>query len=99
LANSASFWSPEGDLANGLVILGLYSDANPPPSNTPDVVQIDMPDGATIAYDHAAHALAVTLPAGGTATIPPPPAAQPSTARSPSTMMCRSPALPPQPMM
>ncbi|WP_287004896.1 hypothetical protein [Sphingobium sp.] len=86
--------------------MGLYSDANPPPSNTPDVVQIDMPDGATIAYDHAAHALAVTLPAGGTATIaPPPPAAQPSTvpsrstARSPSTMMCRSPALPPQPMM
>lgn len=73
LANSASFWSPEGDLANGLVILGLYSDANPPPSNTPDVVQIDMPDGATIAYDHAAHALAVTLPAGGTATIAPPP--------------------------
>ncbi|WP_268746435.1 hypothetical protein [Sphingobium yanoikuyae] len=53
--------------------MGLYSDANPPPSNTPDVVQIDMPDGATIAYDHAAHALAVTLPAGGTATIPPPP--------------------------
>ncbi|WP_279606786.1 hypothetical protein [Sphingobium yanoikuyae] len=85
--------------------MGLYSDANPPPSNTPDVVQIDMPDGATIAYDHAAHALAVTLPAGGTATIAPPPAAQPSTvpsrstARSPSTMMCRSPALPPQPMM
>ncbi|WP_249258612.1 hypothetical protein [Sphingobium yanoikuyae] len=60
-------------MANGLVILGLYSDANPPPSNTPDVVQIDMPDGATIAYDHAAHALAVTLPAGGTATIAPPP--------------------------
>ncbi|ATI82901.1 phage baseplate assembly protein V [Sphingobium yanoikuyae] len=61
--------APEGDLANGLVILGLYSDANPPPSNSADVVQIDMPDGATIAYDHAAHALSVTLPAGGTATI------------------------------
>lgn len=61
--------APEGDLENGLVVLGLYSDANPPPSNDPDVIQIDMPDGATIAYNHATHALAVTLPAGGTATI------------------------------
>ncbi|MGV3771022.1 MAG: phage baseplate assembly protein V [Sphingobium phenoxybenzoativorans] len=61
--------APEGDLENGLVILGLYSDANPPPSNDPDVVQMDFPDGASINYNHAAHALAVTLPAGGTATI------------------------------
>lgn len=61
--------APEGDLENGLVVLGLYSDANPPPSTDPDVVQIDMQDGATIRYNHASHALAVTLPAGGTATI------------------------------
>lgn len=61
--------APEGDLANGLVVLGLYSDANPSPSNDPDVIQIDMPDGASIAYDHADHALTVTLPAGGTAKI------------------------------
>ncbi|WP_083951171.1 phage baseplate assembly protein V [Sphingobium abikonense] len=60
---------PEGDLANGLVIVGLWSDAFPPPSNSPDVVHLEMPDGAVIRYDHAAHALAVTLPAGGTATI------------------------------
>ena len=61
--------SPEGDLENGFVVLGLYSNANPAPSNDPDVVQIDMPDGATISYNHATHALAVSLPAGGTATI------------------------------
>lgn len=61
--------APEGDLENGLVILGLYSDTNPPPTNDPDVIQWDMPDGASISYNHAAHALAVTLPAGGTATI------------------------------
>lgn len=61
--------APEGDLENGFVVLGLYSEANPPPSNDPDIVQIDMPDGATISYNHATHALAVTLPAGGTATI------------------------------
>lgn len=61
--------APEGDLENGFVVLGLYSDANPSPSHDPDIVQIDMPDGAIIAYNHATHALSVTLPAGGTATI------------------------------
>lgn len=60
---------PEGDLANGIVLLGLWSDANPPPSTSANVVHLAFPDGAVIAYDHAAHALAVALPAGGTATI------------------------------
>lgn len=62
-------FAPEGDLENALVVLGLYSDANPPPSNDPDLIQIDMPDGASISYNHASHALAVMLPEGGTATI------------------------------
>lgn len=62
-------FAPEGDQDNGLVLLGLYSDANPPPSNDPDVIQIDFPDGASLIYNHASHALTVTLPAGGTATI------------------------------
>ncbi|MFN3795877.1 phage baseplate assembly protein V [Sphingobium yanoikuyae] len=61
--------APEGDLANGLVILGLYSDANPPPSNDPYVVRIDMHDGATISYNHSTHSLSARLPAGGTAAI------------------------------
>lgn len=61
--------APEGDLENGFVVLGLYSDACPPPSNDPDIVQIDMPDGASISYNAATHALAVILPEGGTATI------------------------------
>lgn len=61
--------APEGDLDNGLVVVGLYSDANPPPSNDPDIIQIDLPDGASISYNHATHALAMNLPAGGTATI------------------------------
>ena len=61
--------APEGDLENGLVVVGLYSDANPPPSNDPDVIQISMPDGASFSYDHATHALAITLPAGGMMTV------------------------------
>lgn len=80
-AGSVKLWSPpsvgeqcavlcpEGDLANGLVLLGLWSDANPAPSNDPDVVHLEFPDGAVIAYNHASHALAVTLPGDGTVTI------------------------------
>jgi phage baseplate assembly protein V len=60
---------PEGDLANGVVLLGLWSDANAAPSSDPDVVHLEFPDGAVITYNHAAHALAVTLPAGGTAQV------------------------------
>lgn len=60
---------PEGDLDNGLFLPGLYSDAFPPPSTDPDVVHIQMPDGAVIAYNHATHSLTVTLPDGGTATL------------------------------
>jgi phage baseplate assembly protein V len=60
---------PEGDLANGMVLLGLWSDANAAPSSDPDIVHLEFPDGAIIAYNHASHALTVTLPAGGTAQV------------------------------
>lgn len=60
---------PEGDLANGLVLLGMWSDANPAPSSDPDVVHLEFADGAIITYNHASHALAVSLPAGGAAMI------------------------------
>lgn len=58
----------EGDLENGLVIPGLYCDDFPPPSRLPDVVHIQFPDGSTIIYDHAAHAMTLTL-ADGTLAI------------------------------
>lgn len=61
--------SPEGDIESAFVVLGLYSDACPPPSTNPDIVHLEFSDGAVIAYDQAAHDLAVTLPEGGTATI------------------------------
>jgi phage baseplate assembly protein V len=60
---------PEGDLANGLVLLGLWSDVKPAPSTDPDLVLLKFPDGALISYNHGTHALAVSLPASGTATI------------------------------
>jgi len=61
--------APEGDIENGLVILGLYSDACPPPSNDPDVTHLEFGDGAVLSYNHATHALAAILPAGGTVAI------------------------------
>src|SRR3546814_12407440 len=56
---------PEGDIENGLVIVGLYSAACPAPSTSPDLSIIDYPDGAVISYDFAAHSLKAILPPGG----------------------------------
>lgn len=61
--------SPGGDMAAGLVLVGLNSTAYPAPEDSPDTESINYPDGAVIRYDHAAHALTATLPAGGTADI------------------------------
>lgn len=61
--------SPGGDLAAALVLVGLYSDARPAPETSAGIHATHYPDGAVITYDHAAHALTVTLPAGGTAEI------------------------------
>jgi phage baseplate assembly protein V len=60
--------SPEGIWATGL-LPGLYCDAFPAPSDQPDLVCFAFADGAWIGYDPVRHALAVTLPAGGTAAL------------------------------
>ncbi|HEX8446268.1 MAG TPA: phage baseplate assembly protein V [Sphingomonas sp.] len=60
---------PEGDTAAGVVLLGLYSDANPAPAAAEDVELLRFVDGAEISYDAAAHRLVAKLPAGGRAEI------------------------------
>ncbi|WP_027794568.1 phage baseplate assembly protein V [Paraburkholderia acidipaludis] len=60
---------PMGDPAQGVAVAGLNSDDTPPPSNSPDKHLRRYPDGAEIEYDHAAHALKATLPAGATVLI------------------------------
>lgn len=60
---------PGGDPADGVVLCGLYSDAAPSPSNSPNKHTRKYPDGAVIEYDHAEHALTATLPGGGSAVI------------------------------
>jgi phage baseplate assembly protein V len=60
---------PDGDPALGIVLGGLYSAAHPAPADSPDVHRTTYADGAVIEYDRAAHRLAATLPAGGTADV------------------------------
>lgn len=60
---------PMGDPAQGVALRGFYSDAAPAPGSSPDTHTRLYPDGAIVAYDHAAHALKAELPAGATVTI------------------------------
>lgn len=61
--------SPESDAAAGIVLLGLYADAAPAPSDADTLVSIDFPDRATLSYDSATHELVANLPDGATVTI------------------------------
>lgn len=60
---------PGGDMASAVVLVGIPSDTHPAPADSPTLERRLYADGAVIDYDHAAHALTVVLPAGGTADI------------------------------
>ena len=80
-AGTSSTWSPPtvgeqclllcpgGEMAAGLVLVGLYSDSHPAPVDDPDLHRTVYADGAVIEYDQAAHTLRATLPAGATVNI------------------------------
>lgn len=59
---------PEGDIAGGVVLLGLFSDANPAPAADAHPL-IKLPDGSTVRFDGDSHALALTLVQGGRLTL------------------------------
>lgn len=59
--------SPEGDLARGIVLPGLYSDAHAAPAEDGSTM-LRFGDGTVIQYDPAARHLNATVP-GGSATI------------------------------
>ena len=78
--NAATWWqpsvgeqvmilSPAGDLAAGIVLPAIYSDAHPAPEETPSVHTTHYPDGAVVSYDFATHALEAALPGGGSAVL------------------------------
>lgn len=53
-------FSVSGEVAAGLVLVGLFSDANPPPSSSADEHLRTYPDGATFSYNHATGAMSVS---------------------------------------
>lgn len=61
--------SPSGQLANAVVITGIYSDAIPANGDRAGLHRRTYRDGAAIEYDSIAHHLNVTLPAGGTTNL------------------------------
>lgn len=62
-------FSPSGEPAQGIVLVGLYSQQRPAPSNSANLRRRTYPDGAVIDYDHATHTLTATLPGGGKAKL------------------------------
>lgn len=56
--------SPAGDLASGMVLVGVNSDEHPAPSGTPSLHRTEYPDGTVVDYDHQTHALQVDAPNG-----------------------------------
>lgn len=58
----------DGQIGNGVALLGLNNDENPAPGTTlAELVEFE--DGAVISYDPEAHALTAVLPDGATALI------------------------------
>ncbi|UXY16728.1 phage baseplate assembly protein V [Chitiniphilus purpureus] len=51
--------APSGELAGGVVLLGMFSEASPAPSSDPDETLTVYPDGATLRYNHATHAMTI----------------------------------------
>lgn len=69
VGEQCAVFSPSGNPAQGFVLVGIYSDANPAPADSGSLCRRAYPDGAVIDYDHASHQLSATLPAGGTAVL------------------------------
>lgn len=55
---------PHGDIAAGVVLLGVFSDAMPAPSSD-DLVLMQFDDGCALSYDQTAKELRADLPGGG----------------------------------
>ena len=57
--------SPSGVLAQGVALVGLFSDANPANGDREGLHRRTYPDGAVVEYDFVAHVLRAILPDGG----------------------------------
>jgi len=62
-------FSPSGQLANGVVVTGLFSDHIPANGNRAGLHRRTYADGAVIEYDSVQHHLSATLPDSGTTSL------------------------------
>lgn len=62
-------FSPSDQLANGVVVTGLFSDHIPANGNRSGLHRHTYADGAVIEYDSVAHHLSATLPDSGTTNL------------------------------
>lgn len=53
---------PDGDPAQAVVLMAIYSTAQPPPADRPTIHVTRYEDGAEISYDREAHRLTATIP-------------------------------------
>ncbi|MQP64715.1 phage baseplate assembly protein V [Niveispirillum sp. SYP-B3756] len=66
---------PDGDPAQAVVLMAIYSTAQPAPADRPTIHLTRYPDGAEISYDREAHQLTANIPgdvsltATGTVTV------------------------------
>ncbi|KQE95520.1 phage baseplate assembly protein V [Acinetobacter lactucae] len=62
-------FSPSGELAQGVVVFGIYSEDNPAPAKSENLKLRKFSDGTVIQYDTSSHALKATLTDGGKVEI------------------------------
>ena len=77
--NDKAYWIPDvGEQViclmdehdeDGAVLGSIYSTADTPPVSSADKWHVTMKDGATFEYDRSSHALAMSIPSGGTVSI------------------------------
>lgn len=60
---------PDGQVSNGVALLGLNNDNNPPPGDGAEGELTEFDDGALIGYNAETHDLTITLPGSGKITI------------------------------
>jgi phage baseplate assembly protein V len=78
LGEQAIVFSPSGEPAGGIVLVGIDSTAIQPPSHNPDDHATRYPDGTLVRYDHAAGIMEAVFPDGGEIRL----SGQPMQARS-----------------
>ena len=69
LGEQVMLFSPSGQLANGIVVTGVFSDHIPANGNRPGLHRRTYADGTVIEYDSVAHHLNATLVDGGTTNL------------------------------